>query len=266
MPEHLNIHLHASGNLERLCDAYRKSKSRLLLLDYDGTLVDFAPRPELAIPGPEVVRLLGDLAKEPSNSVFLISGRERASLEKWFGDLPIGLIAEHGAWIREKLGTWMLLRKQSNSWKPRIVPILQDFARRLPGAFVQEKDFSVVWHYRGSAASRGETMARELIDHLETVKPEVDVQVVQGKKIVEVRNTAVNKGIAAVHLLNTHQYDFVLAIGDDLTDEDLFAVLPPSSFSVHVGAAPSNARFNLSDVAEVRAVLEAITGINSDSA
>ncbi|HUI63587.1 MAG TPA: trehalose-phosphatase [Bacteroidota bacterium] len=260
MPENIESHLIASENLERLRESYRKCKSRLLLLDYDGTLVDFALKPELAIPGPEIVRLLRVLANEPSNSVFLISGREKASLEKWFGDFPLGLIAEHGAWIREKHGGWMLLKQQSNDWKPRIIPILQDFARRLPGAFVQEKDFSVVWHYRGSAGSHGEEMARELIDHLETVNTDVDVQVLQGKKIVEVRNTGVNKGVAGVHLLNQHQYDFVLAIGDDSTDEDLFAVLPPSAFSVRVGVASGNARFNVLNVAEVRAVLEAISG------
>lgn len=246
--------------IQKVQETYRKSCRRLFLLDYDGTLVSFSSRPELAAPGPDLVALLCTLAADPANTVVLISGREKRSLERWFGHLPLGLVAEHGAWIRGKEGEWKLLKQQTSTWKARILPILERYADRLPGAFVEEKDFSVVWHYRASHAEQGDMLARELTDHLMTFSANIDIQVLQGKKVVEVRNAGINKGIAGLHILSQESYDFVLAIGDDWTDEDLFASIPDSSFSIRVGITNSHARFNVRNVADVLALLHLIAG------
>ena len=89
------------GKEKELVSDYRESKQRLILLDYDGTLVPFFKRPEDANPGEEILKLLETLATDPKNEVVLTSGRDRDTMEKWFGG-GIDYIAEHGAFIKEK--------------------------------------------------------------------------------------------------------------------------------------------------------------------
>jgi trehalose 6-phosphate synthase/phosphatase len=232
------------------------AKRALLLLDYDGTLVPIVARPELAAPDPELLDLLSRLANDAKNSVFLISGRERTSLEQWFEGIDLGIIAEHGVWLREPKGRFSMTRPLTADWKEQVAPILQLFVSRVAGSFIEEKDYSIAWHYRGANPELGEQRAKELIDELTQFTANRDIQVVEGKKVVEIRNGGVNKGTAALELLRRIQPDFVLAIGDDQTDEDLFRALPATATSIHVGSPYSNARFCSSDHRAVRALLE----------
>jgi trehalose 6-phosphate synthase/phosphatase len=244
---------------DRITKSFAASQKRLLLLDYDGTLVEFALKPHLAIPGQELRLLLTSLGSDPASDCVLISGRRRQSLQDWFGELPIGLVAEHGAWIKERGGEWQSTLPPPNSWKPRIVQLLEMYTDRLPGALLEEKDFSVAWHYRAADPEQGAHAARELTDDLVTFTANIDVQVLQGNKIVEVRCTGMNKGMAAQHWLQHHRYDFVLAVGDDVTDEDLFAALPESAYSLRVGLTPTKARFTIQDPKEVIRLLRQFT-------
>ena len=237
---------------------FRRAGKRLLFLDYDGTLVPFTQRPQTAKPGDTVLSLLGELSADPLNTVVIISGRDRFTLQKWLGHLPLRLVAEHGVWFREPGGEWSMLKQLTGDWKPKIIPILEQYADRLPGAFVEEKDFSVVWHYRGSYPEHGQILARELTDHLVTFTANIDVQVIQGNRVVEVRNAGVNKGEAGRRWISQGGWDWMLAIGDDWTDEDLFAVMPDPSYSIRVGITSSRARFNLRGVDEVIALLKAL--------
>jgi trehalose 6-phosphate synthase/phosphatase len=192
--------------------------------------------------------------------VAVISGRPREAMQGWFGALPINLAAEHGVWIREVGEAWRMLKELRADWKPGIIAILERYRDRLPGALLEEKEFSVVWHYRGALPGEGEALAEELFDHLMTFTANMDLQVIRGKKVVEVRNAGMHKGIAGQHLLAKERYEFILAIGDDWTDEDLFAVLPGSAYSIRVGLVNSRARFNLDDSSEVLTLLESLAG------
>ncbi|MBI4536105.1 MAG: bifunctional alpha,alpha-trehalose-phosphate synthase (UDP-forming)/trehalose-phosphatase [Ignavibacteriae bacterium] len=243
---------------ERIIHEYEHSTKRLILLDYDGTLVPFARKPHLATPSADVLRLLRTLSGDPANTVVLISGRDKKTLEGWFGRIPINMVAEHGAWLKKQDGDWRTLKQQANDWKPRILPILELYADRLPGAFVEEKDHSLAWHYRAADPEQGRILAGELMDHLSSFTANINVQVLQGSKVVELRSSGINKGVAGMRWLSKEQYDFILAIGDDWTDEDLFAVLPDTAYSIRVGVTNTQARYNFRNPSDTLQLLESL--------
>ncbi len=238
----------------RLVGNYRKSKRRLLLLDYDGTLVPFSGRPEEAKPDDELLKLLEKLAENLKNQVVLISGRDQDTLERWFGNLSLGLVAEHGVWIKEK--EWEMVEPLTDEWKGNISPILELYVDRTPGSFIEEKEFSLVWHYRKADPDLSSIRVRELIEILVNLTANLNLRVLEGSKVVEIKNIGINKGRAALRWISKEQWDFLLAVGDDLTDEDVFAVLPKIGYSIKVGFSPSKARFNLYLPRDVRLLLE----------
>jgi trehalose 6-phosphate synthase/phosphatase len=236
-----------------------------LLLDYDGTLVPFVEDPRLARPDREVLELLTALAAAPGNEVAIVSGRPRRDLEEWVGALPVALVAEHGVWLRPKGGDWRMLKALTTDWKERVRPILQTYEDRLPGALLEEKEFSLAWHYRRADPEQASRRARELLDALAGFTRNIDVQVLEGNKVLEVRNTGVSKGTAATEWLSGLGADFILAIGDDWTDEDLFRALPPTAHSVRVGLANTAARFYLGNHTAVRRVLRELSLVTGES-
>lgn len=244
---------------ERARRAFLAADSRLLLLDYDGTLVPFSRRPQQARPGQALLTLLSRLAADPKTTLVIISGRERATLESWFGALPIGIVAEHGFWIREAGQEWFQLQHRTSDWKAQLHPILQLYADRLPGAFVEEKEHSLVWHCRAADPDQARPIEAELTDHIMTFTANIDVQVLRGSKVVEIRNAGVNKGIAARHWTNRSSYSFILAAGDDWTDEDLFKALPEEAYTVRIGITNTQARFNFRDHHEVLQMLTSLS-------
>ncbi len=243
---------------EEMLDRFDRSGKRVLFLDYDGTLTPIVSHPEAAKPGRHLLALLRRLAGDPRTTVALISGRDRKTIQTWFGSLPINLVAEHGVWVREVGEEWKMLEEQRGDWKPRIIPIFERYMDLLPGAFVEEKEYSVAWHYRRAHPEQGEMLAGEMVDHLMSFTANIDLQVIQGKKVIEVRNAGNHKGKAGLHWLTKEQYDFIFAAGDDWTDEDLFSVLPDTAYSIRVGLVNSHARFNLIDSADVFALLESL--------
>lgn len=254
----------SGGTRRLLLKEYRNSKKRLLLLDYDGTLVPFVRNHALAAPSHKVLSLLQKLAEDPCNYVVLVSGRDRQTLERWFGDLAIHLVAEHGFLSKRMGNQWQSTKAIPGDWKQRLLPILSLFADRMPGATVEEKEYSLVWHYRSADPEQGELFAHELVDNLNALTGNVDVQVMQANKAVEVRVAGVTKGTVARELIAQDEYEFILAIGDDTTDEDLFAVLPDRAHSFKVGSAHSLAKYNCRDVAEVHQVLSMLTQFSGD--
>jgi trehalose 6-phosphate synthase/phosphatase len=238
-----------------LVQQYRLAESRALLLDYDGTLVPFAETPKAAPPDQEVMELIARLAEDPANSVVIVSGRPRIDLEEWFGRMPISLIAEHGIWLRTKGEAWRRLKATPIEWKERVRPILQLYVDRLPGALLEEKEFSLAWHYRKADAEQASQRAQELIDDLSGYTRNIDVQVLEGNKVIEIRNTGVNKGTAAIEWLGPCPAEFILGIGDDWTDEDLFRALPETACSIRVGVAKTAARYHLTNHTTVRRLL-----------
>jgi trehalose 6-phosphate synthase/phosphatase len=244
-------------------DAYRRASRRLLMIDYDGTLVPFARQPWQAVPPPVVMRLLTSLAAEPHNCVAVTSGRTAEDLNRWFGAIKgLWLIAEHGAEVKSPLeASWEPLRSEvSTDWKSTVMPILEHFVDRTPGSFVEEKKYGVVWHYRMAEPEFGAWLANELVSMLEAMLAETDLRAFRGSKVVEVKPVWANKGEALDRLLTVlSSPDFLFAAGDDRTDEDLFEHMPTEAWTVHIGPGATRAAFVLPDFESLRRVLEMFT-------
>jgi len=234
------------------------SKKRLIFLDYDGTLVPYSDNPQKTKPNKIILNILENLSADKATEIVLTSGREKSVLEKWFGALNIGLIAEHGIWLRGDNKKWDIIKPMANEWKNQINPLLEIYTDRLPGSFIEEKEYSIVWHYRKADADIGSLIAKELIDYLVNLTANMDIQVMQGDKVIEITNTDVNKSNAGARWVSKNKHDFIMAIGDGWTDEFLFKTLPETAYSIRVGMTQSYAKFNLRNNREVLDLLKLI--------
>lgn len=228
-------------------EAYSSAENRLFLLDYDGTLVGFQSTPDEATPDPELLRLLRSLSEKQENEVYLISGRSSQWLEKHFGNIPLNLVAEHGASYKQKGNPWVLEAQTHNEWKEKVHSIMEMYVRRCANTFIEEKEFSMVWHYRNASNEQGKLRAFELMNDLNDYIHNRHLQVQIGNKIVEVRQGGINKGNFIHQLIGREKYDFIFAVGDDRTDEDMFKALLHTEhvFSIKVGSEASYAKYNL---------------------
>jgi trehalose 6-phosphate synthase/phosphatase len=230
----------------------------VLILDYDGTLVPLQRSPELARPDPPLLELLLELSRAPGVELYVVSGRGRETLDYWLGELPIGLIGEHGLWWR-KLGErdWHSdFDFSSCSWKEMVRAVFDEYAMRTPGALVEEKSAGLAWHYRNAPPYLGAQRARELRTHLVQSLAQAPVSILTGRKVVEVRPQGVDKGAMTRQLLGGHFGDRLLAaFGDDRTDEELFAALPETAFTFCAGPGATRARFRVDGPKQVRQIL-----------
>jgi len=234
---------------------YHKCRRRIIILDYDGTLMPFETEPQNVKPDKEILRILTELSNNTRNEVLVISGRDKNSLNKWFKDVNIGIVAEHGVWIKEKYGIWKLIEPLANYWKDEIKPILERYVDRTPGSFIEEKDYSLVWHYRKSEPELASNRARELKEEILHFTTNLGLGVLEGNKVIEVKNAGINKGHAALKWVANEYFDFILAAGDDRTDEDIFHVLPEHAYSIKVGLGPSKAKYNIDSIKKLRSLL-----------
>ncbi|CAL1518276.1 bifunctional alpha,alpha-trehalose-phosphate synthase (UDP-forming)/trehalose-phosphatase [Chitinophaga sp. MM2321] len=237
---------------------YKQSKRRIIFLDYDGTLVGFQPDIDQAAPDADLYHLLRELAAVPGSDVVMISGRKHETLGEWFGHLPLDLIAEHGAWQKTKEGEWYQLPGLTDKWKEEIIMMMEQCTDRTPGSFIEEKSYSLAWHYRKVESGLGELRANELMNTLRYYTVEKALQVLPGDKVIEVKNIEINKGKAALSWLHHKKYDFIMAMGDDVTDEDIFKALPAKAITIKVGSQVSAARYYLRSHHEVRHLLRTL--------
>ncbi len=238
-----------------LIKEYRDAQKRLLIFDYDGTLMAFHENPKAVVPDRELIRILEHLSSSNENKVIISSGRDRHTLDKWLGELDIDMAAEHGVW-RKHQKQWRKASGLLDHWKGEVRTVLEYLVERTPGSFIEEKEYSVAWHYRRIDKDLGEKRVREFRDVLLYLTANLDLQVLEGNKVVEIKNAGVNKGKAISKWLGTTDWDFVLVIGDDHTDEDMFLSVPPSAFSIKVGLENTAARFNVISVHQVRELLK----------
>lgn len=241
---------------EVLLKDYKTAKKRLILLDYDGTLMGFQNDPKKVVPDQELLNILEKFKNTEGNKVVIISGRDKHTLDNWLGHLKLDMAAEHGVWIKRR-NEWKT-PDVTNTWKKDVRHVLQSLVDRTPGSFVEEKDYSIAWHYRMIDKGLGEKRVREFRDVLLYLTANLDLQVLEGNKVVEVKNAGINKGKATSYWLMKDNYDFMMAIGDDSTDEDTFKALPESAYTIKVGLDQTAARFNILGVENVRKLLTSI--------
>lgn len=239
-----------------LLQEYRTAKRRLLLLDYDGTLMPFASRPESVVPDPEVIRCVQKLAADRRTDVVIVSGRERETLDRWLGYLPVSMIAEHGAWLRNQTGDWFTIEPMDAEWMNRVEPLLTMFVDRTPGSFIERKDYSLVWHYRDVPQALAQARCAELHEILTGMLRDLGLAAMDGNRVIEVKRSEVNKGRAAHRWMSAEEVGFILAIGDDRTDEDTFEAAPDESWTIKVGPGKTAAKYSVGSVIAVRELLE----------
>ena len=168
---------HVSQATEQsIINRYLKTKKRIIFLDYDGTLVDFKSNILQAYPDKELFSLIEKLQDDPANELVLISGRKHENLGEWFGDKNLYLVAEHGSWFKKQGSAWHKVSGLSDSWKSEIFPLLETYVDRTPGTFIEEKTYSLVWHYRNAQKGLGELRATELMNNLKYLASDKGLQ------------------------------------------------------------------------------------------
>ncbi|EYU42464.1 hypothetical protein MIMGU_mgv1a001200mg [Erythranthe guttata] len=267
-------------SVEHIVSAYKETRSRLILLDYDGTMMP----PDLVDKSPsgEVISLLNSLCNDPKNVVFIVSGRGKDSLGKWFSQCEkLGLSAEHGYFTRwsgnsewESCGLAVDL-----DWKKIVLPVMEHYTEATDGSSIEHKESALVWHHQEADLDFGSWQAKELLDHLESVLANDPVVVKNGQQIVEVKPQGVSKGGVVKKIMETMRNtgkgaDFVLCIGDDRSDEEMFEAIASSVadrslpetaevFACTVGQKPSMAKYYLDDTFEVIKMLQGISSASS---
>ena len=242
--EELNIERLDNETFLKIQKAYQSAGKRLFILDYDGTLAPFRRRPEEAVPTKELMNLLENLTSDKKNKVVISSGRDQLTLEKWFKKLPITLAAEHGASYKEE-GIWHKNLPLNQPWDDEIISILQSFVDKTPRSKMEIKDTTLVWHYRNVDGWLASLREQQLLIALIAPCTRLNLQIMRGNKVVEIKSPYHNKGSEVKRILKKDTFDFILAMGDDTTDEDTFRELPNDAYTIKIGAISEIARYNL---------------------
>ncbi|NJB37976.1 bifunctional alpha,alpha-trehalose-phosphate synthase (UDP-forming)/trehalose-phosphatase [Croceivirga sp. JEA036] len=242
--------------LETLVANYDAAKKRILFLDYDGTLSGFHKDPQKASPDEELYQLLDTLHHQENTTLFLISGRDKETFTKWFLPKKYNMIVEHGVWISRGGEDFTLLEQVKGDWMEKIRPVLESWVDRTPGSFIEEKNYSLAWHYRNTDPDFGEKRATQLNTVLTGLIGNDDISVLNGNKVMEVKSSNVNKGRASVRMVAEGDYDYIFAIGDDWTDEFMFQELPEQAVTVKVGLKKTHAKYHVEGTKKVREVLK----------
>jgi trehalose 6-phosphate synthase/phosphatase len=253
---------------QRLLATYTQAARRVLLLDYDGTLTPLVAWRERAVPSPHLLVTLQALQRDSRNLVAVLSGRDRLTLERWLGACGCWLVAEHGAWVREPpTGLWRQTHPDlTDAWKATVRPLLEQVVARTPGSSLEEKDYALVWHYRMADPDFGLWQAHELFSQLQGLLAGSGLRVQQGHKVVEVLWAELQKGTITAQLLaQAAPAEWIMAMGDDRTDEDMFAAVPSEQWTVKVGPEASVARFSLPTPGEVLTLLQDLAEASQES-
>ncbi|MFC2129217.1 bifunctional alpha,alpha-trehalose-phosphate synthase (UDP-forming)/trehalose-phosphatase [Bacteroidota bacterium] len=250
------------SRMEQIVADYKKADRRILFLDYDGTLSGFKKNPEDAKPDQELYDILEKLQQNKKNIVTIISGRDKETLSRWFNlKWNIHFIAEHGVWIKDPGEEWHMLEQIDNTWKESVLPLLEYYVDQTPRSFIEHKNFSLVWHYRKADPDFGIQRAWELKDELRSLTSNLNLEIMDGDKVLEIKYSGINKGRAAIQKMGETDYDFIFAVGDDWTDEYTFEAMPEKAYTIKVGAKTTQADFYIENVAMVR---EMLTCLNNE--
>ena len=259
--KYMQVKFMDNNTLSSLQAKYNMARNRLFLIDYDGTLTPIAKLPEMAVLNEKTKNILKGIVLDKRNKVVIISGRNREFMDEQFKNLDAILVAEHGYFIKYPKAEWGNSVEIDLSWKKKIQPVLNDYVDRCNGSMIEEKHASLVWHYRNADEEIASLRINELKDDLsEILKSEPKLYVLEGDKVLEVKSILYDKGTVASALINKGNYEFILALGDDSTDEDLFKVIPDYGFTIKVGSKPTSARYNIRNQSQIFEILNLFTG------
>ena len=255
--EEIHIPKIQNGLRQQLIKDFKKANKKIIFLDYDGTLVVFNEKPDLAIPDANLLQLIDALCALPNTDVAIVSGRDQAFLDKWFASLPVTLVAEHGHYIKKSGTGWKGTVIGKKDWMVDVMPIFETFTDRTPGTFIEEKQNSLVWHYRKTDPELASGRVVEIKTVLSSLIAD-ELTILDMDKALEVVDRQVNKGSAVFEINNQNAHDFILCIGDDVTDENMFISLPDHAHTIKVGRKPTSAKYYIENVTQVKKLLSSI--------
>jgi len=246
--------------------AYENANSRIFFIDYDGTLAQFKNSPNAALTTNEIKNLLIELGSDERNRVVILSGREKETLQSWLGNLPVTLAAEHGGFCKEQFSNWNDFFEISTDWMPHMFSCLRALTFDFVGSFIEQKSYSLVWHYRSIAQNLNTVTLNQIKDAILSARQNQEFELYQEDCAIEIRTTGVDKGKFAKKYMRPKRYDFILAMGDGRTDEDLFEALERNCFTIKVGEATNSAaRFFLENQEKVLSTLQMLVDSSKNS-
>lgn len=262
--DHFKPHILTFDEKVELFNTYRTTRSRLLLFDYDGTLVPYFTKPEEALPGDKLKLLLNELNQQAENEVVIVSGRDAVTLEKWFGDTELSIVAEHGALYKRKNESWKKIIHNTIDWKEDVRKAFEKITRKYPDTFIERKTYSIALHYRAVNPAFVPDIITEAGKELMLLDTH-NFNVIYGNSVIEVKDPEVDKGNIVSRIIEEGNYDFILALGDDVTDEDMFSALQmkDNCYTMKVGIVPTRAKCNLIGVNHALSLLDQLNQYRS---
>lgn len=241
-------------------EKFNNSRNRILLLDYDGTLVNFSKTPDNVKPKEKLIKIIKKLNKKFKTKIIIITGRKKEDIENLIGHIQIEIIAEHGAFKKEK-DKWKVQFIDKGIWKKNISYILEKIAKTCPNSFIEEKNFSLAWHYRKVKIQLGYKQSRKLIRILRKKNVVYNLKTLDGNKVIEIMSNKIGKGKSIEKLIRNKNYDYILSIGDDKTDEEMFEFLlnNKNAITIKVGKGKTFAKNRLKNSKEVILLLEELS-------
>lgn len=240
-------------SLDSLVSIWKKAKKPLLIFDYDGTLFPLQSRPDDAKPTAKVFDTLATMLSYPASNIAIVSGREGKQLKHWFGHLSLYLAGNHGRTIRKPNGHESRLGS-TIPWKKDVLRILQQYMDQMPGSLIEDKAGGIAFHYRLCEPDMVNIRKGDILHTLETLESRTSMQIMLGHKVIEIKDPTVHKGIAVQKIIEDVQPDFVLIVGDDETDENMFAAAP-TAHTIRIGKGKTLAQYQLGSVDELYAFL-----------
>jgi trehalose 6-phosphate synthase/phosphatase len=256
----LRIFLKAEILFERI---RQNIKSKLIILsDFDGTLVGFKKNPAQVGIDSDLSSLLEALKKNKRIEMHILSGRPSSYLQKIFPDNWIRLHSDHGLFSRDSNGEWITNYGLDLSWKEELKELLIGFSDLTPGSFVEDKQASLVWHYRNSEIEISSQQLREIKIHFLQMFSNRPVSMIQGNKAIEFRMQGISKANIVGKLLNHKTAEeTILSMGDDHSDGEIFSNYESKITFVAVGDMILNCDYRVHDYNEIRNLLKLISEI-----
>ncbi|MDQ3233644.1 MAG: bifunctional alpha,alpha-trehalose-phosphate synthase (UDP-forming)/trehalose-phosphatase [Pseudobdellovibrionaceae bacterium] len=231
-----------------------------LFIDYDG-IFPIVRRPELAAPDSSLMVLLDRLSHVPGIEVHIVSGRRFEELFRWFHRIPVHIHGEHGGVSynpQTRKRSLLMESRQDSQIIKSVNEIFDRYQTLAKGMLVERKSFSTVLHYRMMETEAVEPLLNLVTSELRSLKDIGDVEVLQGKKNLEVRIKGISKASVIEKRLAKGDQVFCIAIGDDATDEDMFTALGDKGVALGVGTTSKTVHYRLRDTAMVREFLIAL--------
>ncbi len=241
---------------KQLISKYKEGTYRLLLFDLDELLIKEDKSDSGHQDSIPVSDIIITLSRQFGNEVVLLSGLDQSRLATLFNHGSVHVYASQGAWIREYEREWHEYVRPDTSWKRVIYPILELFEARTPGSYIEERDYSLLWHYENVKKDLKEARIAELKGTLIGLIANHDVKMGQGYSYIEIRSSGLSKARNISFWLSNQSWDFILAMGDDWTDEDIFNTLPEPACSIKIGSEWSKAKYWMSKPDEVHHLLQ----------